>query len=106
MGTHRPGRIAIEPQPPGLRNRIWWGAGTRQTALWAATQCLNLLSSTVLLEDTGVPLNVAQTEQIRLWTKLSPKPTLLTLPPQLGVDYASHPLATLIDHVAPAAGWR
>lgn len=31
---------------------------------------------------------------------------LLTLPTQLGVDYAAHLLATLIDHVAPGAGWR
>lgn len=64
---HRPGRVQIEPQSPGLRRRIWWGAGTRQTALWAAEQGMNLQSSTVLLEDTGVPLDVAQAEQIRLY---------------------------------------
>ena len=31
---------------------------------------------------------------------------LLTLPTHLGVDYAAHLLTTLINHVAPAAGWR
>jgi alkanesulfonate monooxygenase SsuD/methylene tetrahydromethanopterin reductase-like flavin-dependent oxidoreductase (luciferase family) len=26
------GRLAIQPQSPGLRDRIWWGSGTRATA--------------------------------------------------------------------------
>jgi alkanesulfonate monooxygenase SsuD/methylene tetrahydromethanopterin reductase-like flavin-dependent oxidoreductase (luciferase family) len=177
--AHHPSRVPIEPQSPGLRERIWWGAGTRQTALWAAEQGMNLQSSTVLLEDTGVPLDVAQAEQIRLyrdawrdagWTReprvavtrsVLPLTTdqdwalfgrngdepdrasnipgyapfrtgrtytgepdriadllakdealaeadtiLLTLPTQLGVDYAAHLMTTLIDHVAPTAGWH
>src|SRR4051812_15105296 len=32
------GGLAVTPQSPGLRDRIWWGAGTRATAEWAATK--------------------------------------------------------------------
>jgi alkanesulfonate monooxygenase SsuD/methylene tetrahydromethanopterin reductase-like flavin-dependent oxidoreductase (luciferase family) len=61
------GGLAIQPQSPGLRDRIWWGAGTRQTAQWAAAQGMNLQSSTLLSEDTGVPFDQLQAEQIRLY---------------------------------------
>jgi alkanesulfonate monooxygenase SsuD/methylene tetrahydromethanopterin reductase-like flavin-dependent oxidoreductase (luciferase family) len=57
-------RLAIQPQSPGLRNRIWWGSGTRATAEWTARQGLNLMSSTLLVEDTGVPFDELQAEQI------------------------------------------
>jgi alkanesulfonate monooxygenase SsuD/methylene tetrahydromethanopterin reductase-like flavin-dependent oxidoreductase (luciferase family) len=62
-----PGLLPIQPQAPGLRQRIWWGAGTRETATWAAEQGLNLMSSTLLTEDTGVPFHRLQAEQIRLF---------------------------------------
>jgi alkanesulfonate monooxygenase SsuD/methylene tetrahydromethanopterin reductase-like flavin-dependent oxidoreductase (luciferase family) len=58
------GRLAIQPQAPGLRDRIWWGAGTRATAEWAARRGMNLMSSTLLSEDTGVPFDQLQAEQI------------------------------------------
>ena len=47
--------------------RIWWGAGTRETAVWAAEQGMNLQSSTLLTEDTGVPFDELQAEQIALY---------------------------------------
>src|SRR5262249_10490071 len=34
MFPNPPGLLGIEPQSPGLRERIWWGAGTRATAVW------------------------------------------------------------------------
>jgi alkanesulfonate monooxygenase SsuD/methylene tetrahydromethanopterin reductase-like flavin-dependent oxidoreductase (luciferase family) len=58
------GQLAIQPQSPGLRDRIWWGSGTRKTAEWAAQQGMNLMSSTLLVEDTGVPFDQLQAEQI------------------------------------------
>jgi alkanesulfonate monooxygenase SsuD/methylene tetrahydromethanopterin reductase-like flavin-dependent oxidoreductase (luciferase family) len=57
-------RLAIQPQSPGLRERIWWGSGTRATAEWTARQGMNLMSSTLLVEDTGVPFDELQAEQI------------------------------------------
>jgi alkanesulfonate monooxygenase SsuD/methylene tetrahydromethanopterin reductase-like flavin-dependent oxidoreductase (luciferase family) len=61
------GGLAIQPQSPGLADRIWWGSGTRATAQWAARAGLNLQSSTLLSEDTGVPFGELQAEQIRLY---------------------------------------
>lgn len=65
--------LPIQPQSPGLQDRIWWGAGSRDTARWAGEQGLNLMSSTLLLEDTGVPFGDLQAEQIQLfkdaWTR-------------------------------------
>ena len=58
------GRLAIQPQSPGLADRIWWGSGTRATAEWTAQQGMNLMSSTLLTEDTGVPFDELQAEQI------------------------------------------
>jgi alkanesulfonate monooxygenase SsuD/methylene tetrahydromethanopterin reductase-like flavin-dependent oxidoreductase (luciferase family) len=61
------GGLAIQPQSPTLRQRIWWGAGTRKTAEWTAAQGMNLMSSTLLTEDTGVPLSQLQAEQIQIF---------------------------------------
>jgi alkanesulfonate monooxygenase SsuD/methylene tetrahydromethanopterin reductase-like flavin-dependent oxidoreductase (luciferase family) len=60
-------RLAIQPQSPGLEQRIWWGSGTRESARWAGEQGMNLMSSTLLLEDTGVPFDELQAEQIALF---------------------------------------
>ena len=65
MFANPPGLLRIEPHSPGLRDRIWWGAGTRATAEWTAEQGLNLMSSTLLTEDTGVPFHQLQAEQIQ-----------------------------------------
>lgn len=59
--------LPIEPRSPGLDERIWWGAGSRATAVWTAEQGMNLMSSTLLTEDTGVPFDQLQAEQIRMF---------------------------------------
>ncbi len=56
--------LPIQPQSPGLADRVWWGSGTRETARWAAAEGMNLQSSTLLTEDTGVPFGELQAEQI------------------------------------------
>jgi alkanesulfonate monooxygenase SsuD/methylene tetrahydromethanopterin reductase-like flavin-dependent oxidoreductase (luciferase family) len=61
------GGLAIQPQSPGLADRIWWGSGTRATSLWAAQSGMNLQSSTLLTEDTGVPFDQLQAEQLRMF---------------------------------------
>jgi alkanesulfonate monooxygenase SsuD/methylene tetrahydromethanopterin reductase-like flavin-dependent oxidoreductase (luciferase family) len=58
------GKLAIQPQSPGLPERIWWGAGSFDTAEWAAREGMNLMSSTLLLEERGVPFDELQAEQI------------------------------------------
>jgi alkanesulfonate monooxygenase SsuD/methylene tetrahydromethanopterin reductase-like flavin-dependent oxidoreductase (luciferase family) len=69
MFANPPGLLRIEPHSEGLRDRIWWGAGTRKTAEWTAEQGLNLMSSTLLSEDTGVPFHQLQAEQIERFRK-------------------------------------
>ncbi|HET9828224.1 MAG TPA: LLM class flavin-dependent oxidoreductase [Nocardioidaceae bacterium] len=64
MFANPPGLLRVEPHSPGLCDRIWWGAGSRRTAEWAGEQGLNLMSSTLLTEDTGVPFHRLQAEQI------------------------------------------
>ncbi|WP_433783127.1 LLM class flavin-dependent oxidoreductase [Actinomycetospora sp. CA-101289] len=65
MFANPPGLLRLEPHAPGLRDRIWWGAGSRATAEWTGTQGMNLMSSTLLTEDTGVPFHRLQAEQIQ-----------------------------------------
>ena len=67
--TGRSGSLGIEPQSPGLSHRIWWGSGTRATAKWAGEQSMNLMSSTLLTEDTGVPFDQLQAEQLAVFRK-------------------------------------
>jgi alkanesulfonate monooxygenase SsuD/methylene tetrahydromethanopterin reductase-like flavin-dependent oxidoreductase (luciferase family) len=65
--TGSTGMLPIQPQSPGLVDRIWWGSGTRATAQWTAEQGMNLMSSTLLTEDTGVPFDELQAEQIQVF---------------------------------------
>jgi alkanesulfonate monooxygenase SsuD/methylene tetrahydromethanopterin reductase-like flavin-dependent oxidoreductase (luciferase family) len=178
MFANPPGLLRLEPHSPGLRDRIWWGAGTRATAEWTAEQGMNLMSSTLLSEDTGVPFHQLQAEQIarfrtawtaaghdrdprvsvsrsvfpivndldrqlfwhqrgdtdqigwldggnarfgktyadepdKLVTQLAEDEAiaaadtlLLTIPNQLGVDYNTHVIESVLTHVAPELGWR
>jgi alkanesulfonate monooxygenase SsuD/methylene tetrahydromethanopterin reductase-like flavin-dependent oxidoreductase (luciferase family) len=178
MFPNPPGLLRLEPHSPGLRDRIWWGAGSRATAEWTAEQGMNLMSSTLLTEDTGVPFHQLQAEQIqrfrdawaaarhereprvsvsrsifpivsdldrayfgresasqdqvgyldggvaRFGKSYAGEPDqlvrdlaedeaiaaadtlLLTVPNQLGVDYNAHVLEAVLEHVAPALGWR
>ena len=66
-GAPGEGALAIQPQSPGLAERIWWGSGSRDTARWTGEQGMNLMSSTLLLEDTKVPFDQLQLEQIEIF---------------------------------------
>src|SRR5690606_9295263 len=56
--------LAIEPRSETLRDHIWWGSGSRATAEETGRKGLNLMSSTLLTEATGVPFHELQREQI------------------------------------------
>lgn len=63
-----PGQLlSVEPHSPGLARRIWWGAGSRETAAWAGRTGVNLMSSTLLTEATGQTFSDLQAEQIDLF---------------------------------------
>lgn len=65
MFPNPPGRLGIEPYAEGLRQRIWWGAGSNATAVWAAQNGMHLMSSTLKDDESGEPLHVQQTKQIQ-----------------------------------------
>jgi alkanesulfonate monooxygenase SsuD/methylene tetrahydromethanopterin reductase-like flavin-dependent oxidoreductase (luciferase family) len=179
MFPNPPGLLRLEPHSEGLRERIWWGAASNATAVWAAEQGMHLQSSTLKFDESGEPLHIQQAKQIRLfreaWKKAGHQrearvsvsrsifalvtdqdryyfgqqgkstdsfgyiePTqravfgksyaaepdqlikelaldeaigeadtlLLTIPNTLGVDYNIHVLQSILEHVAPALGWR
>jgi alkanesulfonate monooxygenase SsuD/methylene tetrahydromethanopterin reductase-like flavin-dependent oxidoreductase (luciferase family) len=64
MFPNPPGLLRLEPYSPGLRDRIWWGAGSSATAVWTAQQGMNLMSSTLVFDESGEPLHVQQRKQI------------------------------------------
>jgi len=179
MFPNPPGKLRVEPHSEGLRDRIWWGAATNSTAVWAAGLGMNLQSSTLKFDETGEPFHIQQANQIRAYReawkaaghKREPRVSvsrsifalmddrdrmyfgrggkeqdqigfieenvraifgrgyaaepdalvkelardeaiaeadtlLLTVPNQLGVDYNAHVIESILQHVAPALGWR
>ena len=69
MFANPPGLLRVEPYSEGLRDRIWWGAGSNATAQWAASLGMNLMSSTLKDDENGKPFHVQQAEQIDAFRK-------------------------------------
>jgi alkanesulfonate monooxygenase SsuD/methylene tetrahydromethanopterin reductase-like flavin-dependent oxidoreductase (luciferase family) len=67
MFSNPPGLLRVEPHSEGLRDRIWWGASSNATAIWAAKLGVNLQSSTLKNDETGEPFHVQQAAQIRVF---------------------------------------
>jgi alkanesulfonate monooxygenase SsuD/methylene tetrahydromethanopterin reductase-like flavin-dependent oxidoreductase (luciferase family) len=88
--------LRIQPQSAGLADRIWWGAGTRATAQWAASLGLNLQSSTLLSEDTGVPFDQLQAEQLRLYRQAWAEQGF-DREPRISVSRSVLPITTDVD---------
>ena len=65
MFRNPPGLLRVEPHSPGLRDRIWWGAGSDSTAVWAARLGMNLQSSTLKSNESDEPFHVQQARQIQ-----------------------------------------
>jgi len=64
MFPNPPGLLRLEPYSAGLRERIWWGSGSNDTARWAAKLGMNLQSSTLKDDESGEPLHIQQRKQI------------------------------------------
>ncbi|MCA1285322.1 LLM class flavin-dependent oxidoreductase [Salipiger bermudensis] len=67
MFPNPPGLLRLEPHSEGLRDRIWWGAGSNATAEWAARLGMHLQSSTLKDDETGEPFHVQQADQLRAY---------------------------------------
>jgi alkanesulfonate monooxygenase SsuD/methylene tetrahydromethanopterin reductase-like flavin-dependent oxidoreductase (luciferase family) len=61
------GLLRVEPHSEGLRERIWWGASTNATSIWAAKLGMHLQSSTLKTDESGEPFHVQQAKQIRAY---------------------------------------
>jgi alkanesulfonate monooxygenase SsuD/methylene tetrahydromethanopterin reductase-like flavin-dependent oxidoreductase (luciferase family) len=85
------GLLRLEPYSDGLRDRLWWGAATNATAVWAAKLGMNMQSSTLKFDETGEPFHVQQAAQIRAfrdaWKKASHTRT-----PRVSVSRSIFPL--------------
>jgi len=88
----------IEPHSPGLRSRVWWGAGSRDTAEWAGRMGLNLMSSTLVTEADGRPFDILQAEQIdrfrAAWKEAGHPGT-----PRVSVSRSVFPITTAEDQM-------
>jgi alkanesulfonate monooxygenase SsuD/methylene tetrahydromethanopterin reductase-like flavin-dependent oxidoreductase (luciferase family) len=93
MFSNPPGLLRIEPHSEGLRDRIWWGAGSNATAAWAAKLGMNLQSSTLKNDETGEPFHVQQAAQIRAF-RAAWKEAGHAREPRVSVSRSIFPLVT------------
>ena len=96
--TGHEGALGIQPQSPGLDRRVWWGSGTRATAKWVGEQGLNLQSSTLLTEDTGVPFDELQAEQIAVYRQAW-KDAGHSWEPRVSVSRSVMPITSDVDRM-------
>ena len=96
MFPNPPGLLRLEPYSPGLRDRIWWGSGSNDTARWAAKLGMNLQSSTLKDDESGEPLHIQQRKQIEAfrdaWKKAGHSRT-----PRVSVSRSIFPLVNDLD---------
>ena len=57
--------LPVMPHSPGVDKRIWWGAGSFDSAEQAARDGVNLMSSTLISEADGSSLGDLQAQQIQ-----------------------------------------
>lgn len=97
MFPNPPGLLRLEPHSEGLRDRIWWGAASNATAVWAAENGMNLQSSTLKYDESAKPFHVQQAEQIRMfkeaWEKAGHQRQ-----PRISVSRSIFALVTEQDH--------
>lgn len=65
MFPQGPGLRRLEPFSPTMQQRVWWGAGSQATAIWAAEHGMNLMSSTLVNYETNELFHVQQANQLR-----------------------------------------
>ncbi|MDQ0921561.1 alkanesulfonate monooxygenase SsuD/methylene tetrahydromethanopterin reductase-like flavin-dependent oxidoreductase (luciferase family) [Pseudarthrobacter sp. W1I19] len=58
--------IRVEPHSPGLRDRLWYGAGSTKSAVWAGANGFNLLSSSVVFPEADQEPDFALVQQSQI----------------------------------------
>ena len=99
MSPAAPGSdLRIEPHSPELIRRIWWGAGSRDSAESTGRQGLNLMSSTLLTEATGASFGDLQAEQIERY-RTAFREAGHTHAPRVSVSRSVFPIVTAQDRM-------
>lgn len=98
-------RLAIEPQSPGLAERVWWGAGSGRTAEWAGEQGVNLMSSTLLTEANEGTFAAQQADQLRRYREAFAKAGH-TRTPRTSVSRSVFPIVGPEDEIFSYMGAR
>ena len=109
MFANPPGLLRLEPHSEGLRERIWWGAGSNATAVWAAKLGMNLQSSTLKSDETGEAFHLQQAgwileHRLRVWPRkaLTGKQVdkdFGMAPTHIGITF---PFCRAVTEIAPA----
>jgi alkanesulfonate monooxygenase SsuD/methylene tetrahydromethanopterin reductase-like flavin-dependent oxidoreductase (luciferase family) len=96
MFPNPPGLLRPEPYSEGLRDRIWWGAGSDATARWAAHQGMHLMSSTLKEDESGEPFHVQQRRQVEAFREAWKEAGHET-EPRVSVSRSIMPITTDVD---------
>jgi len=62
----------VQPHSPGLRGRMWYGAGSLASARWAGEHAMNLLTSSVVKAEESQDFAEVQLAQIRAFRAAHP----------------------------------
>jgi len=62
----------VQPHSPGLVDRLWYGAGSTRSAVWAAENGFHLLTSSVTRSEVGTDFAANQRAQIDAYKEAHP----------------------------------
>jgi alkanesulfonate monooxygenase SsuD/methylene tetrahydromethanopterin reductase-like flavin-dependent oxidoreductase (luciferase family) len=62
----------VQPHSPGLRGRMWYGAGSLASARWAGEHRMHLLTSSVVQAEESTDFSEIQSSQIRAFRAAHP----------------------------------
>ena len=88
--------LPIFPHSEGLRQRIWWGAGSNYSAEQTARDGVNMMSSTLVFESDDRSFGEIQAEQIALY-RAAWKEAGHTWTPRVSVSRSIFPLLSAKD---------
>ncbi|MFL6062491.1 MAG: LLM class flavin-dependent oxidoreductase [Marmoricola sp.] len=97
MFANPPGLLRLEPHSEGLRERIWWGAASDATARTTAERGMNLMSSTLKVDESGEPFHVQQRKQIEAFREAWGEAGHAR-EPRVSVSRSIFPLVNELDH--------
>jgi alkanesulfonate monooxygenase SsuD/methylene tetrahydromethanopterin reductase-like flavin-dependent oxidoreductase (luciferase family) len=62
----------VQPQSPGLRDRLWYGGASTRSAVWAGQHRMNFLTSSVIRAEESEDFATVQQAQVRAFRAAHP----------------------------------